>query len=121
MKGFIACTLAVAPLFASSELKRPIHFSYTFDEETGCLGAPLVLADLKKRNLNIEYFSIGLLNFRMYGMAHSLPSLHIFDSGQWLLFSTFFPILPIFFIAFPYIPKVPTLNFLNFFDKRPSS
>ena len=40
MKGFIACTLAVAPLFASKKLKAPIHFSYTFDEETGCLGAP---------------------------------------------------------------------------------
>ena len=37
MKGFIACTLAVAPLFASKKLKAPIHFSYTFDEETGCL------------------------------------------------------------------------------------
>ena len=48
MKGFIACTLAVAPLFGSGKLKKPIHFSYTFDEETGCLGAPLVLADLKK-------------------------------------------------------------------------
>ena len=59
MKGFIACTLAVAPLFASSKLKRPIHFSYTFDEETGCLGAPLVLADLKKRNLNISACIIG--------------------------------------------------------------
>ena len=52
MKGFIACTLAVAPLFASKKLKAPIHFSYTFDEEfTGCLGAPFVLADLKKEIL----------------------------------------------------------------------
>ncbi len=48
MKGFIACTLAMAPLFATKKLKRPLHFSYTFDEETGCLGAPVVLADLKK-------------------------------------------------------------------------
>ena len=59
MKGFIACTLAVAPLFASSKLKKPVHFSYTFDEETGCLGAPLVLADLKKRNLNFSACIIG--------------------------------------------------------------
>ena len=59
MKGFIACTLAVAPLFASSKLKKPIHFSFTFDEETGCLGAPLVLADLKKRNLNFSTCIIG--------------------------------------------------------------
>ena len=59
MKGFIACTLAVAPLFASKKLKSPIHFSYTFDEETGCLGAPLVLADLKKRNINFSACIIG--------------------------------------------------------------
>ncbi len=59
MKGFIACTLAVAPLFASKKLKAPIHFSYTFDEETGCLGAPLVLADLKKRNISFSACIIG--------------------------------------------------------------
>ena len=59
MKGFIACTLAVAPLFASKNLKVPIHFSYTFDEETGCIGAPLVLADLKKRNINFSACIIG--------------------------------------------------------------
>jgi len=59
MKGFIACTLAVAPLFASKKLKAPIHFSYTFDEETGCLGAPLVLADLRKRNINFSACIVG--------------------------------------------------------------
>ena len=59
MKGFIACTLAVAPLFSSKKLNVPIHFSYTFDEETGCLGAPLVLADLKKRNINFSACIIG--------------------------------------------------------------
>ena len=59
MKGFIACTLAVAPLFASKKLRAPIHFSYTFDEETGCLGAPLVLADLKKKNINFSACIIG--------------------------------------------------------------
>ena len=59
MKGFIACTLAAAPLFASNKLNAPIHFSYTFDEETGCLGAPLVLADLKKRNINFSACIIG--------------------------------------------------------------
>ena len=59
MKGFIACTLAVAPLFASKKLKSPIHFSYTFDEETGCLGAPLVISDLKKKNISFSACIIG--------------------------------------------------------------
>ena len=43
MKGFIACTLAMAPFFASQKLKKPIHFAYTYDEETSCLGAPVML------------------------------------------------------------------------------
>ncbi|MAW17106.1 MAG: acetylornithine deacetylase [Pelagibacteraceae bacterium] len=59
MKGFIACTLAVAPLFSSKKLKRPIHFSYTFDEETGCLGAPIILEDLNKRNIRFSSCIIG--------------------------------------------------------------
>ena len=59
MKSFIACTLAVAPLFKSEKLKKPIHFSFTFDEETGCLGVPLVLADLKRKNLNFSVCIIG--------------------------------------------------------------
>ena len=40
MKGFIACVLAYAPIFSNSNLDRDIHFSFTFDEETACLGAP---------------------------------------------------------------------------------
>lgn len=47
MKGFIACALAVAPAFARAELKRPLHFAFTYDEETGCLGAKVMLAALK--------------------------------------------------------------------------
>jgi len=59
MKGFIACTLATAPLFASKNLKKPIHLSYTYDEETACLGAPVMLDDLKKRKINFSACIIG--------------------------------------------------------------
>lgn len=46
MKGFIACCLAMAPVFASSDLRRPVHIALTFDEEIGCLGAPILIEDL---------------------------------------------------------------------------
>ena len=46
MKGFIACALAMAPRFAEARLTRPLHFAFTYDEETGCLGAPVMLARL---------------------------------------------------------------------------
>jgi len=59
MKGFIACTLAMAPFFATQNLKKPIHFAYTYDEETSCLGAPVMLKELKKRNINYPICIIG--------------------------------------------------------------
>lgn len=46
MKGFIACAMAMAPAFAASALKRPLHMAFTYDEEVGCLGAQVMLDDL---------------------------------------------------------------------------
>jgi len=49
MKGFIACALAYAPIYSKANLDRDIHFSFTFDEETACQGAPLLIEELKKK------------------------------------------------------------------------
>ena len=59
MKGFIACTLAFAPIFSKTELNRDIHYSFTFDEETACLGAPILIKELKKRNIQNGICIIG--------------------------------------------------------------
>ena len=59
MKGFIACTLALAPLFSKENLKKPIHFSYTYDEETACQGAPVMLKELKNRKINCSVCIVG--------------------------------------------------------------
>ena len=59
MKGFIACVLAYAPIFSNSNLDRDIHFSFTFDEETACLGAPILINELKKRGINNGICIIG--------------------------------------------------------------
>ena len=59
MKGFIACVLAYAPIFSNSNLDRDIHFSFTFDEETACLGAPILITELKKRGINNGICIIG--------------------------------------------------------------
>jgi len=59
MKGFIACTLAYAPIFSSANLDRDINFSFTFDEETACLGAPLLIEELKKRKITNGICIIG--------------------------------------------------------------
>lgn len=39
MKGFIAAAVAMAPRFAAQDLRRPVTFAFTHDEEVGCLGA----------------------------------------------------------------------------------
>ncbi len=59
MKGFIACVLAFAPILSKSNLNRDIHFSFTFDEETACIGAPILIKELKKRGINKGICIVG--------------------------------------------------------------
>ena len=59
MKGFIACTLAYAPIYSKSNLNRDIHFSFTFDEETACQGAPILIEELKKKVLKTAFVLLG--------------------------------------------------------------
>ncbi len=59
MKGFIACALAYAPIYAKTNLDRDIHFSFTFDEETACQGAPLLIKELNKRGINSGICIVG--------------------------------------------------------------
>jgi len=59
MKGFIACALAYAPILSNSNLDRDIHFSFTFDEETACKGAPILIKELKKRGITNGICVVG--------------------------------------------------------------
>ena len=59
MKGFIACVLAFVPTLSKTNLDRDIHFSFTFDEETACIGAPLLIKELKKRSITDGICIIG--------------------------------------------------------------
>ena len=59
MKGFIACTLAYAPIFSKTNLDRDIHFSFTFDEETACQGAPLLINELKRKGMDSGICIVG--------------------------------------------------------------
>ena len=59
MKGFLACSLAFAEIFSKSNLSRDIHFSLTFDEETACIGAPLLIKELKKRKITNGICIVG--------------------------------------------------------------
>ena len=59
MKGFIAAAVAMAPEFAARKNTRPLHFAFTYDEETGCLGGQALVAMLKERGIRPAMAIIG--------------------------------------------------------------
>ncbi len=59
MKGFIAAALAFAETLDAKQLTQPLHFSFTYDEETGCLGARNLVDDLSERGIVPDIAIIG--------------------------------------------------------------
>lgn len=48
MKGFDALALAAVPRALERGVKRPLQIALSYDEEVGCLGAPSMIADMRK-------------------------------------------------------------------------
>ncbi|MCG6901824.1 MAG: acetylornithine deacetylase [Rhodobacter sp.] len=59
MKGFIAACLTVAPHLAQRVDQRPLHFAFTHDEETGCIGAGHLIEVLRARETRPALAIIG--------------------------------------------------------------
>jgi acetylornithine deacetylase len=59
MKGFIAATVAKAQDYAAHDLKRPLHFAFTYDEEVGCLGARALCDWLRERGTRPNVAIVG--------------------------------------------------------------
>jgi len=60
MKGYIACCLASLPTLIKADLKKPIYFAFSYDEEIGCLAAPELIEHIKKTYPeNATYAIIG--------------------------------------------------------------
>lgn len=59
MKGFIGTALSLLPQMRRTRLAKPIHFALSYDEEVGCVGAPLMLADLQARGQRPEGCIVG--------------------------------------------------------------
>lgn len=49
MKAFSAIALSLLPEMAKAELKRPIIFALSYDEEIGLLGAPHMIAEIRDK------------------------------------------------------------------------
>lgn len=60
MKGYIACCLAALPTLREADLKKPIYFAFSYDEEIGCLAAPELIEHIKQSyEENATYAIIG--------------------------------------------------------------
>ena len=59
MKSYLAVILAMAPRFAAANLKAPIHFALSYDEEVGCIGARGLLEDLARNDIRPAGAIIG--------------------------------------------------------------
>ena len=59
MKGFIACCLAMAESAVTRNLKTPIHFAFSYDEEIGCIGVRRLLDMLKTLPMRPRFCIVG--------------------------------------------------------------
>jgi len=59
MKGFIGVALTLLPEMQQARLKQPLHFALSYDEEIGCVGAPYMIADLKRRGIRLDGCVVG--------------------------------------------------------------
>ena len=51
MKSFIGLAVAQTSAYLAADLPFAIHFAFSYDEETGCFGAPRLIADLRARGI----------------------------------------------------------------------
>ena len=47
MKGFLACCLAAVPVFQAADLRRPVYFAFSYDEEIGCRSGDILAAAIR--------------------------------------------------------------------------
>lgn len=59
MKSFLAVCLALAPEILRSNLREPIHFAFSYDEEVGCLGVRRLLDWLHEQPVRPRACIIG--------------------------------------------------------------
>ena len=59
MKGFIAACLTKAQDYAKLPLKTPVYFAFTYDEETGCIGAQGLAKWLEDQGITPRLAIIG--------------------------------------------------------------
>lgn len=70
MKGFIAASLALVPEFLAMPRAKPIHLAFSYDEEVGCAGAPVMINALKLRGAKFDGCVVGEPTSMQVVVAH---------------------------------------------------
>ncbi|TXG35215.1 acetylornithine deacetylase [Seonamhaeicola maritimus] len=78
MKGFLACCLTALPDMVEAELKTPIYFAFTYDEEIGCLAAEALIENIKASYSEFPKYAI-IGEASMLKPIIGQKSIHIID------------------------------------------
>ena len=76
MKGFIATVLALVPEFLATSRTKPLHIALSYDEEVGCLGAPVLLQQLQQQGQRIDGCVVGEPTSMQVVVAHK--GIHVY-------------------------------------------
>ena len=70
MKGFIAVVLTLVPELVRRKLHTPIHLSFSYDEEVGCIGVRRLIGVLAQRPNRPRLAIVGEPTSMQVGVAH---------------------------------------------------
>jgi acetylornithine deacetylase len=70
MKGFVATVLSLVPVLAQRKLREPIHLSFSYDEEIGCIGVRTLIDVLKDRPNKPRLCIVGEPTGMQVGVGH---------------------------------------------------
>ena len=59
MKSYLGVILHLLPELAKAELREPVHFAFSYDEEVGCLGGDDIVAEINQLGLAPKAALIG--------------------------------------------------------------
>jgi acetylornithine deacetylase len=59
MKGFLALALATVPELIAAKPLKPVHLALSYDEETGCLGAPEMIEVIRRELPRPAFVVVG--------------------------------------------------------------
>ncbi len=70
MKGFIGTLLSLVPTLVERKLREPIHLSFSYDEEIGCIGVRTLIDMLKDRPNKPRLCIVGEPTSMQVGVGH---------------------------------------------------